>query len=213
MKLSLNTNNQKKTKNAWEKYYKGKKHNQEYPDEMLIRLLQGLKPGSVLDLGCGKGRHLALLKDYKYSPIYANDISPEALKYSCHTYPFVIPAQTHDKDLEPNFSSFLDNSLDLVVAWGVLHYNPISKVEKYLEEIQRVLKKKGYFIGTLRSTKDTHLQKNQDIRESLKYLYTKTECSILLEKYFQKVKLGHIERTLLDDLESKIAHWFFCVQN
>ena len=209
-----------KNKKIWDNYYKKNKHSQKYPDENLIRLLMPLYRGAVLDLGCGGGRHLALLNDLNFSPIYASDMSPEALIQSAKAYPFVKILSLPKREaftchkFKNKFTLDLPSaSLNIIIAWGVLHYNSAEIIEDILCEIVRLLKTDGIFIGTLRSTRDTHLKTNENLKGSEWDSYNEDDCKKLLEKHFTQVKLGYMERTLIGDLNKRICHWFFSVSN
>ena len=206
----------KKTQEAWSHYYQAKKHKQKYPDENLVRILQDIPRGPALDLGCGRGRHLALLKDLGFSPIYAADTSTEALQESSQNFPFAqaleLKLPSENDSSKKSLSSFLplaDSSLQLVLAWGVLHYNPPHILESILCEIQRLLRPGAFFAGTLRADSDTHLKTNKDLKGSAWQLYNEQECRKLLEKHFNTLKLGYMERSPLNALEQRICHWFF----
>ncbi len=209
-----------KNKKIWDNYYKKSKHSQKYPDENLIRLLMPLDRGAALDLGCGGGRHLSLLNELNFSPIYASDMSPEALMQSAKAYPFVKIVSLAKREAltwhESQSKFTLDlpsTSLDIIIAWGVLHYNSADIIEDILCEIVRLLKIDGVFIGTLRSTRDTHLKTNKDLKGSEWNAYNEEACKKLLEKHFTQVKLGYMERTLIGNLDRRICHWFFSVSN
>ena len=216
----------KKAKESWVHYYKTKSHKQKYPDENLVRLLQNLPRGAALDLGCGRGRHLALLKDLGYDPIYAADISAEALQESCQNFPFAqavelnleFPLESENCSTQKSSSSFSpllpllpleDSSLQVILGWGVLHYNPPEIVENILCEIQRLLCPGAFFVGTLRADSDTHLKMNKDLKRGAWQFYNEQECRKLLERHFSTVKLGYMERSPLNALEQRVCHWFF----
>ena len=214
----------KETQKSWSSYYKNKKHKQRYPDENLVRMIQNKAQGAALDLGCGRGRHLSLLRDFGFDPIYATDISKEALEESSKNFPFTQPLEfKFPKELEglgenskpssmkdiPPILSLADSSLQLLLAWGVLHYNPSQVTEAILQEIKRLLCPGGFFLGTLRADRDTHLKTNEDLKGCSYKLYSEEECCNLLKKYFTKVELGYMERSPLGSLDQRICHWFF----
>ncbi len=98
----------------------------------------------VLDLGCGNGRLIELLKDRKidYTGI---DNSKELIGLA------------KEKHLNQKFLvgdalnlPFKDNSFDLIYSIAVLHHIPSKKLRiKFLKEAQRVLKKDGRIVLTV----------------------------------------------------------------
>ena len=201
-----------KSKSIWNDYYCKKNPQQHYPDENLVRLLQPLKRGAALDFGCGKGRHLALLHELGFAPIYASDISLNALTDSCQknsfAQPLSLPSQFWAE--KPFQFDLKARTLQIIVLWGVLHYNSPEVVEHILNEIQRLLRKGGVLLGTLRASSDTHLQHKSEVASKQWQYYDIEEAKNLLSRYFGKHwKLGYMERTPLGLLEQRISHWFF----
>ena len=223
------------TSKIWNNYYKEKKPNQIYPDENLVRIITPLikeKPflkNAALDFGCGGGRHLLFLKDIGFKKIFAYDFSQSALKNISKKYKFVKTInyendfwleKVNTNDINKNKKhTFLsppplpDNSLNIVLAWGVLHYNSFDVIQKILNEIKRILKKNNsYFIGTVRANTDTHLSINKDIKFKNILYFDDKSLTKLLKPHFKKISLGYIERSLLGDLNKKICHYIFVAE-
>ncbi len=214
----MNTNKRENTLaetcSTWNQYYTQNKHQQEYPDENLVRLLKPLEKGVALDIGCGRGRHIKLLQDLGFSNIYASDISPKALQESFQKYPSICTIELPEEFWagEPFQLPIEKKMLQIIIAWGVLHYNSIALTDKILNEFTRLLRPNGFFLGTLRADTDTHLNNNSNLALGNWQLYSEKDCRKLLEKHFRKIKIGYTERTLLGKLEQKICHWFFLAQ-
>ena len=200
-----------KTKKSWDKHYLRKKSFLHYPDENFVRILSKitlLENSRVFDLGAGNGRHSFYMKTLGYE-IFSGDVSPNAIsmiqKQNQEVRSFLIQDITYP---------FKEHFFDLIVCWGVLHYNSYSDASKMIKEIQRILKKDHYFIGSIRSDRDTHLNlKNskiqlQDLKGAYACLYSLEKVQNLLAD-FSDVQIGYTERTPIGYIEEKISHWIF----
>lgn len=203
----------------WEEHYTSKRSELRYPDENLVRLLMKNLPGNdapsvatVIDLGCGSGRHIKLLSDLGVSSVIGMDASYNALAISKKWHPGLL-LQADNLHLPVK-----DESADIVIAWGSLHYCVKEELAPMLDEIRRVLKKGGALLATLRSSRDTYLKKGKhvgndtwitdlnDIHGSIASFYTEGE---LRETFlpFREFRYGLMERTLVGNLTSLISHW------
>ena len=117
-------------------------------DEVAQRLMEHLlpikiKPTRVLDLGCGTGTMLPLLKKlYKKTDIVGVDLAQERLNLVANKEWF------GKKSFELVMADacqlpFADQSLDIVMANLVAHWLP---VDEWLTEMRRVLKPNGVLI-------------------------------------------------------------------
>ena len=200
---------------TWDQHYTKQKSKLNYPDEYLVRILSKeiegnrlLQSGKALDLGCGSGRHLKLLNDFNFNFVIGTDLSPHALKF-CDGMRMVCN----------NMSLPIKNeSIDLVIAWGSLHYNDKSETPQMIAEIFRILKKSGIFLGTLRCSRDTYLKKGTnlgndvwqtsltDIAGTISAFYCENEVKSVFSN-FETAQLGLSERTIMGDLDKLISHW------
>ncbi len=200
----------KSTTNIWNEHYTRVKSRLLYPDENLVRILNKIeiKSGAALDFGAGSGRHSILLKNFGFS-VTSVDYSENSLALI--------------KELDPTINTILaseppypfpDISFDLIVSWGVLHYNPEETIHKILAEKYRILKKGGYLAGTIRADGDTFLGVKEgkisakDLAGADAKLYSKESVVSLLNQ-FSNTQLGYMERTPIGKLEEKISHWIF----
>ncbi len=209
------------TAKIWNNYYLREEPNQIYPDENLVRAITPLVKknpnllGCALDLGCGGGRHIALLHTLGFKKIYASDLSSVALKTCLKKYSFIHPLDISEDFWEKGNVELgiPSTTLDIVLAWGVLHYNTFEEIQVMLKEIKRTLKKENsYFIGTLRADTDTHLKKNTQLKDTntQNWLYFNVNSAKdLLNPLFSEVQLGYIERSPLGKIEERICHLFF----
>ncbi|MCB1320946.1 MAG: class I SAM-dependent methyltransferase, partial [Leptospiraceae bacterium] len=197
---------------AWDAHYRRSKARQSYPDENLVRLLKSHPHrGPALDFGCGSGRHRLLFSELGFAPVYGLDSSQTSIEMAASQAPF---ARLQKVDLNSLAAGtfrlpFADASFDVLVAWGVLHYNPGAVAAALVREFYRVLRPAGLLAGTLRSDRDTHYHRNADISSSPIELYNEQQTRELLNAAFENFELGYMERTPVGELDRRIAHWIF----
>ncbi len=207
----------------WDKHYKSAKSVLMYPDENLVRLTKAylgnksdkeIESLSVVDLGCGTGRHLKMLLELGIKQVTGLDNSMNGLKICKELY--AVPLV----QAENNYLPFEDSSFDAVISWGSLHYCTKDMLAKQIKEIHCVMKTGGRFFGTLRSGEDTYLKKGKhigndtwitdlkDIKNSVVSFYNENELKSYF-KIFNKFEYGIIERTIIGDIQKRISHWIF----
>jgi len=194
----------RRTTAAWDEHYGRDRARQSYPDENLVRIVKQIEPGAALDYGCGSGRHVALLLNEGFSPVYGTDISETALQLCESTYP-----DARFFPIKDGSVSLPDHSLRLVLLWGVLHYNSDDGIDAILNESIRLLAPDGVLAGTLRAVGDTHFADNSDINDAFIRYFTQEEALNLLSSRFEDVKLGYSERSPIGELSRRICHWTF----
>ncbi|MFC1669138.1 class I SAM-dependent methyltransferase [Spirochaetota bacterium] len=204
----------------WENHYKYNKSELSYPDENLVRLLSKYLNNfsdefsslNAVDLGCGSGRHLKLFHDLGIKNIIGTDNSFNALKISGKpgTYDLI---HCDNKNIP-----LKNNSIDIVAAWGSLHYDYKDELPKMIEEILRILKTGGGLFATLRSDNDTYLKRGTlignnvwqtdlgDLEGSIASFYTDDEVQSYFSK-FNDFSLGHMSRSIIGDKDKIISHW------
>ena len=98
----------------------------------------------ILDLSCGNGRNLPLLRDLGFC-VYATEISAELVGRLRRRFTTVEFAQGY-----ANAMPFGDRFFDYVMACNSCYYlEPEHSFEDNLIEISRILKPRGVFIGSL----------------------------------------------------------------
>lgn len=203
--------------NEWQEHYTRPKARLLYPDENLVRMLAKTaaekKISTAIDLGCGSGRHLSLLRDFGITCITGTDASRNALVLAAETSAgFTVLADNMQLP-------FKDSSADLITAWGSLHYCRKAQLKTMLAEIRRVLKPEGVLLATLRSDRDTlmkrgeHLGNNEwkteleDISGAYVSFFSMEELEPLFRE-FSSMKYGLMERSLMGNISSIVSHWF-----
>ncbi|PJZ54738.1 class I SAM-dependent methyltransferase [Leptospira adleri] len=204
------------SQSAWNLHYTRNKSRLGYPDENLVRMLSKIKttskessiPKKALDFGAGSGRHCLLLNEFGYQ-VYATDYTENSVQTISREYPFVNASVSGN----PPYS-FEDDFFDVIVSWGVLHYNTAQLAKQILDEKKRILKPGGFIAGSVRAIGDTHLQaqgttiQTPDLKGAYSRFYTLEELKRDLTG-FSQVEFGYTERTPLGKLEERICHWIF----
>lgn len=204
------------TTKSWNEHYTRHASVLLYPDEQLVRLLAKYAKNkkTALDVGCGTGRHVKLLYEYGCDFVVGVDISFNALA-QCKKI-------LHGNFVQANTQKlpFGDSSFDIVVAWGSLHYTTKDILSEMLQEIKRILLPDGIFFGTLRSVNDTYIARGRpignhtwettlpDINGAVVSLFSLDEVKTYLQ-VFSEFHIGLMERTVLDELDKKLSHWYF----
>ncbi|HYD03346.1 MAG TPA: class I SAM-dependent methyltransferase [Alphaproteobacteria bacterium] len=97
------------------------------------------KTAKIIDVGCGSGSWLKVLRDLGYKNIYGTDMNAEELYVDKIKVPFK----------EANFNKpfpYKDKEFDVVFSLEVIEH--VENPWFFMEEIQRILKPNGYCIMT-----------------------------------------------------------------
>lgn len=92
----------------------------------------------ILDVGCGTGRNLLMLK--QFGQVFGVDVNPLALKFCLER------GQTQVKHSGAETLPFKDNYFDLVTIFDVLYHRGIKSDIKALTQAFRVIKPGGYLL-------------------------------------------------------------------
>ncbi len=164
----------------------------------------GIQGKKVIDLGCGDGRHARLIKEMganRVTGIDANEKMIELAKSKTTENTDVIFLIADGRNLPVE-----SNSTDIVVSNFVIHY--FANAKEIFNEISRVLKDDGYFIGTFNIT---------DVEKGFEYLYNQPmpirlgqgEGSIVVQnliKSNQEIQEAITESGLIIKEEKELDH-------
>ncbi len=114
--------------------------------------------GLCLDLGCGVGQYSKIFMEYGYD-VVSSDISNIALNKVKEFNTNVV-----NVDMRKHLP-FEDNKFDIVFANLSIHYFSDTDTKKLMNEINRILKKDGLFIGSVNG-----IQGFEKIKETAKVL-------------------------------------------
>ena len=142
-----------------------------------------LNKGTCLDLGCGIGQYSKWFMENGYEVVSA-DISNTALEKVKEFNKNIINVDMREK------LSFEDNTFDLVFANLSIHYFSDLETKNLMNEINRILKKDGLFIGSVNGIQGLEIIK--DTAKELDYHY-----------YFNKDKYIRLFDT--DDIKNYLS--------
>ncbi len=118
-----------------------------------VRSLLDARANTVLDLGCGTGRHVLYLAKRGFS-VFGLDISPEGLKITQQC----LREEGLDAELRlQNMTEKLpyhDGFFDAVLSTQVIHHGDIATIKGIVKEVSRVLKKGGVVFISVPSTRN-----------------------------------------------------------
>lgn len=149
-------------KEGWAKLYKS--GTLAYPSEYVIRMLKGnypklnfIKNGyknkSILEVGCGDGRHMPLFKSLGFSKIAGTEITDEI----CNITVTKMSDMGVEADIKVGKNSdlpFEDRSFDFLLSWNVCYYLDEEKdFHSHVEEYSRVLKNGGVLLFSIPTKK------------------------------------------------------------
>ncbi|WNB94017.1 class I SAM-dependent methyltransferase [Bacillus sp. NEB1478] len=118
------------------------------PDENLVNYVESgrIKPGRVLELGCGPGRNAIYLAELGYE-VDAVDLSSEGLQWA--------QEKAAEKGVKVNFihgnifkMDFLHQHYDFIYDCGCFHHVPPHRRVSYLNLLNNCLKENGHFAIT-----------------------------------------------------------------
>jgi len=120
---------------------------------------------NVLDVGCGTGRYLIpMLQD----GLHVVGIEPsEGMREGAreNLKAAGLERQAQIVEGESVHLTLTDASIDLVFSKGAIHHNTWVNIQQSFAEIQRVLRKNGFFIFQGRSVKDPALAHSERIQD------------------------------------------------
>lgn len=137
-----------------------KKHiNDDLEEDLWIDDYKGyLSSGICLDLGCGIGQFSKWFMENGYE-VVSSDISNIALEKVKKFNNNVVKVDMREK------LPFIDNQFDIVFANLSIHYFSDTDTKSLMNEIRRILKKDGLFIGSVNG-----IQGLEKIKETAKEL-------------------------------------------
>lgn len=168
------------------------------------------KTGKCLELGCGIGQYSKRLMEYGYQVI-SSDISDIALN--------------EVKKFNPNIEKldmskplkYTDNSFDLVFSSLAIHYFSEEITTQLVNEIYRILKPGGKFIGSVNGLEGYNAIKDSAVKLEDNFYLNKDKYIHLfdeneLRKYFTKFEILKVEKREVERFGHKKNYWIFIIK-
>lgn len=153
----------------WEDLYSRGKSVLNYPNSFLVSLSYHLfdmqNHRRVLDFGFGSGANLVFLaqRGFEVSGVEVSASAVEIVRQKLLTEEL----EADLKIIKDQTIPFADNSFDAVIAWQVLYYNTWDTLKKAAEEIDRVLRPGGLFLGTMAAPGDISHASSKSLGDGL----------------------------------------------
>lgn len=149
---------------TWDKAFESGSYSLASPDNYVLNFVKTLPHGkTALDLGCGLGRHIPVLRN-KFGLSIGIDISDKAILSSRNIISHSSSSSSHSF-LHSSVASlvkgnmlaipFRDNSFDLILAWRVIHIGKSSECRQTIDELYRLIKPGGKLLASIRSSNNT----------------------------------------------------------
>jgi SAM-dependent methyltransferase len=114
----------------------------------LADLLHRRGAQSILDLGCGSGRHILFFAQHHFT-MYGIDVAPTGLALTRHQLEQAgLGAQLTQHDIFAGLP-FADALFDAVLSFQVIHHGRLLQIRSLVEEIGRILKPGGLVYVTV----------------------------------------------------------------
>jgi SAM-dependent methyltransferase len=151
--------------------------------------------GKCLDLGCGIGQFSKELIEYGYD-VTSADISNIALNKVKEFNPNVVQVDMREK------LPFEDEEFDLIFANLSIHYFTDSDTKKLMQEIQRILKNGGLFIGSVNGIQGIDRVKDTAQLIEYHYYYNKNQYFRFFDREDLNKYLNIFEILKIDERET-----------
>lgn len=203
---------------SWERYYASLKRPPEKLRQLVPFVVEALpifqkhKVKSLLDLGCGAGRHCIYLSKNGFD-VAGVDVSRSAIKLAKKTI-----QEENLRDVEFVKATmtnipFDDCRFDAVISVSVIHHALKRDIETTISEIHRILRRRGVFLANLTSLNDPRYGTGRKVEAgTFRTLEAYEERRFEeLHHYFSKREveelLGSFSRTRVESLEDRPNYW------
>lgn len=228
-----------KKNTQWNKSYQRKDNFIFYPHEDVIRFISkyikkriGIDSFSdknnfsetpkVLDFGCGIGRHILLLNDFKLDG-YGFDLSDEAIKTAKDNFKVLGLDELSNKVITASITDlpYNDNSFDFMLSHGVLDSMSFDIAQKGIAELHRTLKKGGLIYFDVIDTEDASFNKSLGFDQlveskheegTIQSYYNEDRINELIDGKFDIVENYTIKKTNCLNPESVVSRFHVIIK-
>lgn len=127
---------------TWDRLYQDRRHQLRYPSEHVVRFLASQPPGLAIDIGCGWGRHMQVMRELGFEA-FGTDASLQAA--------LNVPGAVHAPMTDLPYP---DDTFDVAVSWGVFYYGTPAEHDRAIAEMHRVLRPGGSALVCVRTDRD-----------------------------------------------------------
>lgn len=129
-----------------------------YPNEYLTRYIYANRRdfNSILDFGCGDGRHLEMIARAGLEHIIGVDYNRSALDIAqqrCQKYN--IKCELYQNNQNKKLNELIKDELDCVVCWGITLTNAYYMTSEIFKQFTKILKPNGKVIANWRAQDDS----------------------------------------------------------
>jgi len=149
----------------WETLYQERGVVQREPSAKVLEAINYFRKANlrtVLDLGCGTGRHTQVLHESGFAA-YGCDSSRDALRIARGRLP---PVQFQQCDV--GFLPYHEEAIDGIICHAVIQHGTMAAIRRTIAEIHRVLKKSALLFLTVVSTEHPEYLTGQEIEPGTK---------------------------------------------
>ncbi|MFW9878226.1 MAG: class I SAM-dependent methyltransferase [Candidatus Thorarchaeota archaeon] len=177
--------------------------------ERLEKLFKEKRINTILDLGCGTGRHLIFFAKKNFD-IYGLDASPRGIKIAQEWLTEEgLKVEIECCRIEHRYP-YEDNFFDAIISIQVIHHNLMEDILKTVREIERVLRKGGYIFITFPYLKKNIHNDNWDLKmvDKGSYIPQKGNERGLVHHFFSLDEIQEIFKSfnLLENYIDKTNH-------
>lgn len=163
-----------------------------YAVDFLKRLERLVPRGSLLDIGCGEGRHSIAAARLGFR-VTAIDFEPLALSRARRFAKAKKTARITFRQADILSLPFPDSRFDIVLDYGCLHHQRKSDWSAYRAGILRVLKPRGFYVLSVFSA-GFRLFRGSRRPWHIKYgayrrYFTRKDLAVFFGRYFEVVKM------------------------
>lgn len=138
----------------WNHLHEQRRFRPVYPSEHVVRFLAAAaavnrKGSCAVDIGCGAGRHLALLAEYGYKA-FGVDQSQSALDHAR----LELGSDAFLRQSPMIALPFVDEFFDVAISYGVFYYATAFTAGTAIREMHRILKPGGRALVNVRTDRD-----------------------------------------------------------